>query len=595
MLASLKSMKLKKQLLLLILISILFMFILEVFYYFAISTIIQSRSEKYADNLLTQLVERIETSNQNVKKATELLSFNKYTQLFLDSDEAAMKQTYSEILAGITPYFVQSNEQVSNIILVDMDGIKSSDHRYPTTLLDHIEVQYALYDKTRNTHAFTDIVKDPVTDTYYYGYVQSVYWSQENTNPFDKIGTCIVQLSTEKLDSFLHGLNMTKGTKFLILDASNRIVSSNDGSFKTGAKVSDQLISLVNSPSKQSRFRESGVSNLLQAKTINETNWKVVSMIPTHEISDDLKPVRVTGMVLVLLFLLLSVFFGAVFNRNITRPITTLIRFLNRIELHKPTQRLQTNERNEFGELYVHINMMLDEIDKMTHEVINTQSSLYEMKLAKKQAELSALISQINPHFMYNTLDCIKGIGYAYNAKEIVLVTESLSNILRYSIKGAEVVYVREELACVRNYLSIISTRFGNRFEFEWEIDEPIESLRMTKFILQPVVENAIYHGLEPKLEKGYLKIRGYMQEKRLFFEITDNGIGIEEGKFEALVEQLSQGAALGLPGSDNRGIGLLNINDRIRHLHGPGFGLHIQSVSNQGTTVLITLPILSD
>lgn len=593
MLPSFKSMKLKKQLLLLIVISILFMFILEIFYYFAISNIIQSRSEKYADNLLSQLVERVETSNQNVKKATELLSFNKYTQLFLDNDEAIMKQTYSEILAGITPYFIQSNDQVSNIILVDMDGIKSSDHRYPTMLLDQIEEQFSLYNKKSNTHAFTDIVKDPITDTYVYAYVQSVYWSQENTNPFDKIGTCIVQISTEKLDSFLQGLNMTKGTKFLILDSSNRIVSSNDSEFKTGAVISDKLSNLINK--KQSHFREDRVDHLLQAKTIEETNWKVVSMIPTHEISDDLKPVRLTGIVLVLLFLVLSIVLGIVFNRNITRPITTLIRFFNRIELHKPTQRLQNNEHNEFGELYVHINMMLDEMDKMTHEVISTQSSLYEMKLAKKQAELSALISQINPHFMYNTLDCIKGIGYAYNAKEIVLVTESLSNILRYSIKGSDVVYVREELACVRNYLSIISTRFGNRFEFEWEIDEPIQNLQMTKFILQPVVENAIYHGLEPKLATGHLKIRGFIQGESLCFEITDDGIGIEVSKFEALVEQLNQGSSTGLPGSDNRGIGLLNINDRIQHLHGQSYGLHIQSVSNQGTTVLITLPILPD
>jgi two-component system sensor histidine kinase YesM len=592
MIRYLKSMKLKKQLLLLIVISIAFMLVIEVYYYVSLSNVIKDRAKVYADNLLNQLVEQMETSNSDVKNSTDLLSFNRYVQLFMASDQAGEKLEYSKILEGITPYFVSSNDQISNIILVDKQGVKTGDHLYPLTLLDHIEKNYDLYSQSSNLDTFTDIVEDPFTGHYYYGYVKTVYWSQENTNPFDKIGTCIVQISTDTLDSFLQRLNLTKSTKFLILDDSNRIVSSNDPSYATGSVASDEVVNGIRaSDSESNNFNDTDV--MFQTKSISETGWKVVSMIPVSEISDELRPVQATGVFLVVLFLALSIMLGILFNRNITRPIFTLIRFLNRVELNNPAQRLYRVERNEIGELYGHINKMLDEMHSMTKQVMDSQTSLYEMKLAKKQAELSALISQINPHFLYNTLDSLKGIGYYYKSNEIVVITECLANILRYSIKGSDIVLVKDELACVRNYLSIISTRFANRFEFIWDIEEPIHGLRMTKFILQPVVENAIYHGLEPKLEMGHLHIRAFVQSGNLYFEIRDDGVGISTEKLKALTDKLGQGTALEFTDSSNREIGLLNINHRIQLLHGPEYGLHVTSVVNEGTTVRIALPVL--
>lgn len=217
-----------------------------------------------------------------------------------------------------------------------------------------------------------------------------------------------------------------------------------------------------------------------------------------------------------------------------------------------------------------------------------------------KQTELTALQSQINPHFLYNTLECIRGQALMDNNGEIARMVEALAAFFRYSIsRKGKLVTLRDELANIDNYMLIQRYRFNNRFSMEIIIDEEDEvayDFLIPRLIIQPVVENAIFHGLEEKLEGGKVVIEVIVTEKNLIITISDNGKGIEKeklkklnGKIRSKDIKLEDGA-----GTDQRntGIALPNIHKRIQLLYGEEYGVNVYSTPGQGTDVEITIPI---
>lgn len=216
-----------------------------------------------------------------------------------------------------------------------------------------------------------------------------------------------------------------------------------------------------------------------------------------------------------------------------------------------------------------------------------------------KQSELTALQSQINPHFLYNTLDSIRGQALIDDNVEIAKMVEALSSFFRYSIsRKGKLVTLREELANINNYMLIQCYRFNNRFSLEVIIDEEDEEAYdylIPKLIIQPVVENAIYHGLEEKLEGGMVTIEVIVTEKNLILTISDNGGGIERTTLNKLNRRIhSRNAEIEEPEESkqrNTGIALPNIHKRIQLLFGEEYGVNIYSTVGQGTDVEITIP----
>ena len=231
----------------------------------------------------------------------------------------------------------------------------------------------------------------------------------------------------------------------------------------------------------------------------------------------------------------------------------------------------------------------------MTAERLQDQTRLFELNLAKKRAELSALQSQINPHFLYNTLDCIRGYGYMLNSSEIVSITNALSSIMRYCIKGADIVALRKEMTIVNYYLDIIRIRFPNRFNYVFDVDPALEDLAIPRFILQPVVENAIYHGLESRLEKGTLTISCHTTETGdCTLCVTDDGVGIPPERLAEIHRKLSDKSmqnVLNVPAGNS--LALVNIHNRLRNLYGANYGLDIVCPPEGGTRVTLHLPMV--
>lgn len=218
----------------------------------------------------------------------------------------------------------------------------------------------------------------------------------------------------------------------------------------------------------------------------------------------------------------------------------------------------------------------------------------YSLAMLKKQAEIKALQNQINPHFLYNTLDCIRGMAIEQGADNVEEMTRALSGMFRYSIsrKGKTKALMEEELANVNNYLRIQQYRFRNKINITETIDPAAKKCCVPKLLIQPIVENAVFYGLEPKTGERNLNIEAYCTGKKLIVKVEDNGVGMSFDKLRTINDAMCSGVSMGDNGRGTQ-LGIVNVNERLRLLYGEEFGLRIFSCPKVGTTIEMVLPII--
>ncbi len=276
------------------------------------------------------------------------------------------------------------------------------------------------------------------------------------------------------------------------------------------------------------------------------------------------------------------------FCRKIYKPWVDIEKVIHGIATGtKEIQQPDVGEKDELFGLYQDLNSLLSTLE----ELAARESRAI---LMKKQAELDALQSQINPHFLYNTLESIRGQAMVYGNWEIERMTEALANLFRYSISNeGNTVPFSSELKNIENYLLIQQCRFNNKFEKIEKIDGDTLDCLIPKLLIQPIVENAIHHGLEQKFGKGILTIKAYRTNTRLIIQVLDDGLGIEAKKLARINDILRRGADTQERQESGMRIGIVNVNERIHLAYGKEYGLRIYSTENVGTNVEITLPVI--
>jgi len=295
--------------------------------------------------------------------------------------------------------------------------------------------------------------------------------------------------------------------------------------------------------------------------------------------------------VTVLCLLLSLILIGAINILFVVNPIISLENIVD--EYGHLTDINDMNANENFFTTSALENMFLDMLDDQKI----TMKRQYQAEILRQKTELSALQSQINPHFLYNTLDSIRGLALIHDVTEISDMTEALSNLFRSMIaKEGQMITVEEEFENVSNYMIIQQFRFQNKFAFKKEIPEEVmTSYLVPNLTLQPIVENAIVHGLERKRDNGVVTVKAYCTEKRLVFNVSDNGVGISEKQLEYLNRHLNEhtGKSVHDNANNHTGIALININQRIKLEFGEEFGMTIMSTPNIYTNVEIVLPLI--
>lgn len=308
--------------------------------------------------------------------------------------------------------------------------------------------------------------------------------------------------------------------------------------------------------------------------TSDSLGWKIMNFIPVSEYSANISVITKIALIVCAFAVLFSILIAFLVSRHISNPIEHLTQVMRKIDLGSMSIRAQVNSQDEIGVLAGSFN---DLISKLQIAIANE----YEAEFRQREAEMRALQSQINPHFLNNVLQSIGSIALIHNVDEISVMAKSLGRMLRYNIRtNVNMVSVNEEAEHVSSYLSIQKIRFADMLDFEVNIPQHFKDYPMLKFTLQPIVENAIHHGFENKTDRGIINITCEQKAGYLVFDISDNGKGIPH-------DQIAQ-----LYNGESDGIGLMNVLTRLKLMYNDQASLTIESEEQVGTSVIIRIPI---
>lgn len=319
----------------------------------------------------------------------------------------------------------------------------------------------------------------------------------------------------------------------------------------------------------------------LQSAPIDKTDWYMVNVLSKSSILSTIKIQRNYLFIIVVLTSIMAIILAAYFVKLINKRLFQVIDGMRQVPNGQLNKYIENDSSDEVGELIDNYNYMISKMSVLIDEQ-------YKLGKEVKNAELKALQSQINPHFLYNTLDMINWMAYRNMNKEISIAVKNLAKFYKLSLnKGKDIVTIKDEVEHSKLYVNLQNMRYDNRITLTTRLDENLMNCSIPKITFQPIIENSINHGiLERGMEKGSILISGYISQNNLIIQISDDGIGIEKEVLPLILKENN----LQTKGS---GYGLKNINQRIKVLYGESYGLSFTSNYGFGTTVEITLPVI--
>ena len=309
------------------------------------------------------------------------------------------------------------------------------------------------------------------------------------------------------------------------------------------------------------------------------TGWTIVGCMNMSELLKNSRKARSIYVLVALGLIAVALVISSEIARNITFPIQKLRDSMKRVQKGDfSAAEIEVYSDNEIGSLTRSFNVM-------THKIQDLMAQNIQEQEQKRKIELKALQSQINPHFLYNTLDSIIWMAEGKKNEEVVLMTASLARLLRQSISiENELVTIGQEVEYVRSYLTIQKMRYKDKLEFEINVDPRITHAQIIRLVLQPIVENAIYHGLKYKESKGMLKVHGYELGERIIIDITDDGVGMDEETLKHIYDKHKVNY-------HSNGVGVYNVQQRLVIYYGKEYGIIYHSEKGKGTTATVVIP----
>lgn len=323
-----------------------------------------------------------------------------------------------------------------------------------------------------------------------------------------------------------------------------------------------------------------GNKRLVTVKTVGYTGWKLVAISPMSDVTAGYYEFRVFAIFIMIFAIFILISINMFVSSRIANPIRALEKAVKEFESGVVSLNIPENGSYEIQHLAKAIKSMVNQMNLLMENIMVEQE-------AKRKSELNALQAQINPHFLYNTLDSIIWMIENENYDGAIIMVTALARFFRISLsKGKNVITVRDELEHARNYLTIQNIRYKNKFSYSIEADEETLDLTSIKLIIQPLIENAIYHGMEYMSGEGDILVKSYKKNEDLYIDIIDNGLGmLQEVADKLLTEEVNNQQRKG------SGIGLKNVHERIKLYFGEEYGLEVYSEPDEGTTIRIHMP----
>lgn len=370
----------------------------------------------------------------------------------------------------------------------------------------------------------------------------------------------------------------TKGYAF-ILDAKGNIVYHPQQQ-QLYNELQTENISLIMDTDEDTVLTGTGNDGKLYSISRSEkTGWTVVDCTNVKELLSKSRQAQSVYVLTAIILVIVALLFSRFMARSITLPIQKLRDSMKKVqEGDFSVSDVVVDSKNEIGSLTKSFDVMTHRIHELMEQNVHEQEE-------KRKSELKALQSQINPHFLYNTLDSIIWMAEGKKNEEVVLMTASLARLLRQSISNEdEVVPIANEVEYARGYLTIQKMRYKDKLEFQIEVDSSILYIPLIKLVLQPIIENAIYHGLKYKESKGLLIVKGFMKDGNAVLQVIDDGVGMDEETLAHIYDKHKVNY-------HSNGVGVYNVQKRLKLYYGEDYGITYTSELGKGTTATITIP----
>ncbi|MBY9080139.1 sensor histidine kinase [Paenibacillus sp. HN-1] len=395
-------------------------------------------------------------------------------------------------------------------------------------------------------------------------------------NEHKPIGLVLFEMNPQPVLNALDNLKLGEHSQVYLMAKSGSIISSSEG-------ADQELKDLDFLDGAQDVVVRQSSDQLLAASRLPFSDLWVVSVTPDRDLNVELMQMQRYILIVFTILIIVSTLIASIVSRTISSPLKKLIREMKQVEIGNFRGTLSVASYQEINILVASFNRMVWRIEELIERVKISSVS-------EKNAELHALQSQVNPHFLYNTLDMIYWMLDEKGNDQLGELVLSLSSMFRYSSQweGGAPVTLREELEQIGHYLTIISIRLEGRLQVVTDIDERWLDVQLPKMSVQPIIENAVKYGLEPLNRQGLLRVYTREEDGALRIVVEDNGAGMSPEAMERLRDSLEEESP---KESGKGGIGLQNLHSRLRNMFGEGYGLHIESYPGEGTRVAIVVP----
>ncbi len=420
--------------------------------------------------------------------------------------------------------------------------------------------------------------------------VFSVAQAIVNIDTFQTVGAIVLNIDTQNaIEQIIAGSASQSDTTYLIYGANDQTMYVTP--FKSNASISQPREPALAHAVQQALRQHVGqltwdnTEYFLSSNTSSLSGWTVAALVPSSSLMQDIDAIKQTTVFMICLTILLVLGATLLVIYRFSEQITQLRSLMGQVEMGNLDVRFHAQGRGELKSLGKSFNHMVARLKQVIQDN-------YESQLQRKKAELAALHSQINPHFLYNTLGTFQMLAVTEGQERLAIMAYRLGQLMRYALEAGTLVELKQEVEHIEHFLSLIKERYEERLGYAIQIPEELLTYKIPRFTLQPLIENAIYHGIDPKIEGGSIDVKGWQEEKQLVLSILDDGIGMSGEQLQHWQSALKYEANLF---TRSRHIGILNVQGQVQRIFGPEYGLALAAGrAGRGIVMTIRLPLCS-
>ncbi|MDD3369759.1 MAG: sensor histidine kinase [Lachnospiraceae bacterium] len=531
------------------------------------------------EQLLNQTAINLESYLRNMRRISDAMYYSaiKDKDLATESVDPEMTLLYEankDNLISIACYSGDGELVAAAPVSTEKEGLNAADQDWFMAATEQME----------NLHFSTPHVQNLFDNaSYRYYWVVSLSRAVELTeNGNSSMGVLLVDMNYSSIEQLFKKVNYDTSSEYVYLMDSNGeiIYHPRQKLIYTDLYQENNLEEAkLADGSYEEMFQ--GSKRLITVKTVSYTGWKIVSIVPMSSFDMGLLGTRMFVIMLMSLTMLAVILFNQLVSAQIARPLQKLNNSIKDWESGNMNPDIYVGGSQETEHLGRTLRSVVAQLRQLMDDIVVEQEE-------KRKSELDALQSQINPHFLYNTLDSIVWMIEGERYDDAVFMITQLASLFRVSLsRGRTIISIEDEIRHAQNYMNIQKIRYKNKFTVTFKVEEEVLQCCTVKLVVQPLLENAIYYGTEEMDGDGEVTVRGYRNEQDVYLEVSDNGLGMPEEIVEQLLTENNRVRKRG------SGVGLLNVHNRIALRFGKPYGLEIESYPDEGTIVRIHLPMI--